>query len=123
MARTARNRGADRHARPHRLAVYWTWTDEGGGARGCEMMVPAGVLRLNATAAAIWELLDGRRDLAAVAAALARLYPGAGPGELADAVDQLLAQLEAVGAVVRQWSPLDPCPALRATRPSAEPGA
>ncbi len=108
--------------RPHRLAVYWTWVEESGGGRGCELLVPPGVLRLNATATAIWERLDGRRDVSAVAASLAGLYPGVAPGELAGAVAQLLAQLEELGAVVRCWSPLDPCPVVRATGPAADPG-
>ncbi len=122
MARRSRTGRADGRARPHRLAVYWTWVEESPGERGCELLVPPGVLRLNATAAAIWERLDGRRDVSAVAAALAGLYPGVALEELAGAVDRLLAQLEELGAVVRRWSPLDPCPVVRATGPVADPG-
>ncbi len=122
MARRSRPGRTDGRARPHRLAVYWTWVEEAGGRRGCELMVPGGVLRLNATAAAIWERLDGRRDAPAVAASLGRLHPGVAPAELADAVDRLLAQLEALGAVIRRWSPLDPCPAARTTGPEHDPG-
>jgi hypothetical protein len=122
MTRKARRDRNDGRVRPHRLAVYWTWVEEAPGERGCELMVPPGVLRLNATAAAIWERLDGRRDPSAVTASLARLYPGVAPGELAAAVARLLAQLEGLGAVVRRWSPLDPCPAARVTAPEAEPG-
>ena len=122
MTRRERFGRADGRVRPHRLAVYWTWVKEAHGGRGCELLVPPGVLRLNATAAAIWERLDGQRDVSAVAASLAGLYPGVAPEELAEAVDRLLAQLEELGAVVRCWSPLDPCPVVRATGPAADPG-
>jgi len=122
MTRRARTGRADGRVRPHRLAVYWTWVEEALGQRGCELLVPPGVLRLNATAAAIWERLDGQRDVSAVAASLAGRYPGVAPEELAEAVDRLLAQLEALGAVVRRWSPLDPCPVVRASNPPADPG-
>ncbi|MHB8080134.1 MAG: PqqD family protein [Candidatus Krumholzibacteriia bacterium] len=122
MARRAPSVRTDARARPHRLAVYWAWTEAVPGGRGCELMVPAGVLHLNATAAAIWARLDGRRDVPAVAAALAPLYPGVDRAELTAAVDRLLAQLEALGAVVRRWTPLDPCPAWRVTGPISESG-
>lgn len=122
MARRSRTGRADGWVRPHRLAVYWTWVEEPHGGRGCELLVPPGVLRLNTTAAAIWERLDGRCDMSAVVASLAGLYPGVAPEELAGAVDRLLAQLEELGAVVRRWSPLDPCPVVSAIGPAADSG-
>lgn len=122
MARRSRTGRADGRVRPHRLAVYWTWVEEPHGGRGCELLVSPGMLRLNTTATAIWERLDGRRDVSAVVASLVGLYPGVAPEELAGAVDRLLAQLEELGAVVRRWSPLDPCPVVRATGPAADPG-
>lgn len=122
MARRARPDRADGRTRPHRLAVYWAWTEGAPGNRGCALMVPAGVLHLNATAAAIWDRLDGRRDVPAVAAALAPLYPGAERSDLLVAIERLLAQLEALGAVVRCWAPLDPCPAVRASAPEGDSG-
>ena len=94
--------------RPHRLAVYWRSVNDDAGRRCCELLVPAGVLRLNATAARVWDLLDGRRDESRIAAALAAGCPDADPAELGAAVADLLARLERLGAVVRDWTPLDP---------------
>lgn len=59
------------------------------------------VLALNATAAAVWDLLDGRRDVAGVARVLAE---AAGEPDLARVeadVGKLLADLERDGFVLR----------------------
>jgi hypothetical protein len=108
MARRRSPRPPREWPRPHRLAVYWRSVGDDAGRRCCELLVPAGVLRLNATAARVWDLVDGRRDEARIAAALAADFPGADPAELRAAVTDLLDRLERLGAVVRDWTPLDP---------------
>lgn len=51
---------------------------------------------LSGTAAAIWQLIDGRRDRAGLLEALAREYSG-NEEEIAVDVDELLAQLREAG--------------------------
>lgn len=53
---------------------------------------------LSGTAAAIWSLIDGQRDRAAVVAELAGQY-GADPAGIAADVDAFLARLTAAGLV------------------------
>lgn len=54
------------------------------------------VLALNPTAAAVWELLDGTRDAAAIAAILAEAG-GVTPEQARTDVDALLEELETAG--------------------------
>jgi hypothetical protein len=107
--------------RPHRLAVMWRLEEGSPGARECRILTVRGALRLNASAAAIWERLDGRRDERALAASLRDLYPDAPLAELEEGVAELLGSLVQAGAVVRGWRPLDPCPAARAGLPWRAP--
>ena len=55
---------------------------------------------LSGTAAAIWRLIDGRRDSEAVIAALADQYM-AGAGDVATEVGDFLTQLEETGLLGR----------------------
>ncbi len=103
--------------RPHRLAVYWRDEPAAGGAAGCELLVPGGLLRLNETAAVVWRALDGARDEAELAQVLRAACPDAGAAEVREAVGDLLEALAAAGAVVRGWTPLDPWPAPRLPPP------
>jgi len=56
------------------------------------LLVPEGVVNLNATAIATLALVDGTRDFDAIVAALAERFD-AQPGELADDVRSLLSAL------------------------------
>jgi pyrroloquinoline quinone biosynthesis protein D len=56
------------------------------------LLVPEGFLRLNATAVAIVQLIDGERDAGAITAALAKRF-GVAPSVIAPDVDELLARL------------------------------
>jgi pyrroloquinoline quinone biosynthesis protein D len=54
---------------------------------------------LTGAARAIWQLIDGKRDRAALLAALAQDYPAAEAAMAAD-LDAFLLQLEAAGLIV-----------------------
>jgi pyrroloquinoline quinone biosynthesis protein D len=53
---------------------------------------------LTGTAQAIWGLIDGQRDGAAIAASLARNY-GAEPGDLTEDIGEFLGDLAAAGLI------------------------
>lgn len=55
---------------------------------------------LEGAAAAIWELLDGRRDRAGAVAELAARFAGE-PGEIAADLDRFVAELEEAGLLAR----------------------
>jgi coenzyme PQQ biosynthesis protein PqqD len=61
------------------------------------LLVPEGVVRLNATAAEVLELCDGNRSLDDIVGALAERYNGA---ELGDDVRGLVQAMEEKGLVV-----------------------
>jgi pyrroloquinoline quinone biosynthesis protein D len=61
------------------------------------LLVPEGVVRLNATAAEVLELCDGERSLGDIVGALATRYDGA---DLADDVRGLLDAMAQQGLVV-----------------------
>lgn len=107
--------------RPHRLAVMWRLEEGRPGARECRVLTVRGALRLNASAAAIWERLDGSMDERALAESLRELYPDTPLADLEEGVAELLGALVQAGAAVRDWRPLDPCPARRAGLPWRAP--
>jgi hypothetical protein len=108
--------------RPHWLIVNWRSDGAPDGSRECLLMTVRGIVRLNGSATAVWERLDGRRDVPRIAAELAGLYPGAAIGALTPAIEELLDDLTGLGAVVRDWRPLDPCPVSRFGRPGRSAG-
>jgi pyrroloquinoline quinone biosynthesis protein D len=61
------------------------------------LLVPEGAVRLNATAAQVLELCDGRRSLDEIAAALSERYSGA---DVSDDVQELLGGMAERGLVV-----------------------
>jgi pyrroloquinoline quinone biosynthesis protein D len=61
------------------------------------LLVPEGAVRLNATAAQVLELCDGRRTPEEIAAALSERYAGA---DVSDDVRELLGGMVAHGLVV-----------------------
>jgi pyrroloquinoline quinone biosynthesis protein D len=61
------------------------------------LLVPEGAVRLNATAAQVLELCDGRRTPAEIAATLSQRYSGA---DVADDVRELLGGMAERGLVV-----------------------
>ena len=61
------------------------------------LLIPEGAVRLNATAAQVLGLCDGKRTVEAIAAALAERYTGA---DVADDVRELLAGMAERGLVV-----------------------
>lgn len=61
------------------------------------MLVPEGAVRLNATAAQVLELCDGRRTLEEIAAALSERYSGA---DVSEDVRELLGGMAERGLVV-----------------------
>jgi pyrroloquinoline quinone biosynthesis protein D len=61
------------------------------------LLVPEGAVRLNATAAQVLELCDGRRTLDEIAGALSERYSGA---DVADDVQELLGGMADRGLVV-----------------------
>ncbi|MEV6978898.1 pyrroloquinoline quinone biosynthesis protein PqqE [Kitasatospora sp. NPDC093806] len=87
--------------------------------RRTALLYPEGVLLLNATAAAVLDHCDGRRDAARITARLAAEYEGVDAGQvlglLTDLADRRLLTLDGTGA------PADPYPA--AGPPDAGPGA
>lgn len=70
--------------------VRFRKTSEGRGV----LLVPEGIIKLNATAAAIVELVDGTRSVREIAASLAQRYTADESAILAD-VEQLLNELVA----------------------------
>ncbi len=104
--------------RPHRLTVTWRPGEGPAGQRDCLLMTVRGIVRLNGSATAIWERLDGSRDAEAIAHELAAVYPGAAEADLRAAVDELLGELVALGASVPDWRPLDPYPVPRVAAPA-----
>lgn len=63
------------------------------------LLVPEGIVKLNETAAATLELIDGARDASDVARELAQRFD-ADPADVARDVDELLAAFAARGFVV-----------------------
>jgi pyrroloquinoline quinone biosynthesis protein D len=61
------------------------------------LLIPEGVVRLNATAAQVLELCDGERSLEEIAAALSQRYAGA---DVADDVREMLGGMGERGLVV-----------------------
>ena len=61
------------------------------------LLVPEGAVRLNATAAQVLELCDGRRSVDEIAATLSQRYAGAG---VADDVRELLGGMGERGLVI-----------------------
>ena len=61
------------------------------------LLIPEGVVKLNATAVEVLELCDGDRTVAAVVETLTSRYPGA---ELADDVCGLLGEFAAQGLIL-----------------------
>ena len=61
------------------------------------LLIPEGAVRLNATAAQVLELCDGKRSADAIAAALSERYGGA---DVADDVRELLEGMTQKGLVV-----------------------
>jgi pyrroloquinoline quinone biosynthesis protein D len=61
------------------------------------LLVPEGAVRLNATAAQVLELCDGRRTLDDIASALSERYSGA---DVSDDVQELLGGMAERGLVV-----------------------
>ena len=61
------------------------------------LLVPEGAVRLNATAAQVLELCDGRRSVDEIAATLSQRYAGAG---VADDVRELLGGMGKRGLVI-----------------------
>jgi pyrroloquinoline quinone biosynthesis protein D len=62
-----------------------------------QLLVPEGVVRLNATAAEVLELCDGERSLDDIVGAVATRYNGA---DLGDDVRELIQAMAAKGLVV-----------------------
>ena len=61
------------------------------------LLIPEGAVRLNATAAQVLELCDGRRSVEDIAAALSERYGGA---DVADDVRELLGGMAQKGLVL-----------------------
>lgn len=118
-----RNAAAAARPRPHRLALFWRINEDAAGRRRAVVMTAVGLLQLNDAATAVWELVDGRRGVAGIAAALRRRYPATARAELRQAAAGVLAELQKRGAIVTGWTPLDPCPARRLPRRPPAPGA
>ena len=68
--------------------------DDGRGV----LLIPEGVVRLNSTASAVAELVDGRRSCADICATLVRTYAAPAPAIAAD-VNELLERLRMAGWV------------------------
>ena len=62
-----------------------------------QLLIPEGVVRLNATAAEVLELCDGERSLDDIVGALSQRYDGA---DLRDDVVELVGAMEQRGLVV-----------------------
>ncbi len=99
---------ADDSPHPHRLAVYWRVAGPADAPDGCDILVPRGLLHLNATAAVIWTAIDGRRDEGELADVLCAACVGLSRATAREAVVELLETLADAGAIVRKWRPLDP---------------
>jgi len=103
--------------RPQKLIVNWRSGGGPAGTRDCLLMTVRGTVRLNGSATEIWERVDGRHDPRQIASELREIYPGAEAEDLVAAVEELLDELVRLGAVVRDWRALDPCPVARVARP------
>jgi len=62
-----------------------------------QLLIPEGVVRLNASAAEVLELCDGARSLDDIVGALSERYDG---GDLRDDVVELVAAMEERGLVI-----------------------